>query len=149
MIWRDTTPKCSPWRWACIQYLTCKGDAERCVGISPSRFNAPPSRLSDSHTKRKIPGHLDEKWRVMAIITKLRPKSVPISSEDLFWGSTPDFRRKLAKFRTNFGEDLCVCSSPGLLPHYDCVKRPSMQHFTSLNAACTQHQTKSNSNFEF
>ena len=66
MIWGDKAPKCPTWRRACIQYLNCSGDTEGSVpssrlSVLQSRFSIYPSRFSDSHTKSKTPGHLDEK----------------------------------------------------------------------------------------
>ena len=64
------TQNAPPWRRACIQYLNCREDSSPHRDLaSPDRDSAcphrnlsvPPSRLSNFYTKRKIPGHLNEK----------------------------------------------------------------------------------------
>ena len=88
--------------------------------ISPSRFSIPLLKFSDSHTKIKIPGHLDKKVvgncnhyiTPAKVSTNLRRR--PFLSFFSFW-SKPGFGRKFAKFRTRFRRNLFLFfwSSPG------------------------------------
>ena len=112
--------------------------------VYSSKFSIPLLKFSDSHTKKKIPGHLDKKVVLQSL---LQPKLVPNYGEDYFFlfilfglhqvlvansrNSGLGFGGIFFYF---FGLHLDMSEFVWSLSHSDCVcyrlrKRPSMQHF--------------------